>query len=309
MINAGIDKIKLILNTKFLNPEYKGYIRADNKLTLHKEGNYTLLSIHAEYFNPFFDFYTQIAYAIYELIEKGVFNFQIINPALTLMYILQHMYVFISGVSHVEFYHDFPKDKVAIDKDAIENGDIVQYKDKDGNPTDTYYSNDYEAGKRKSSFCVYNKREKLLQDNNIKHDTIDDMNVETRIEARLGRENCPYLDIANFTGTFEDIFKRFQPFLGVLCYNYLFGHVDVKGKRNTHYTRLVRSAQKGKTKYYDRKGLKKFEPITELPNDKIELDGERDGLVENCDMTKEIANNQVETYVDDTENYGFKKML
>jgi len=309
MNNAGIDKIKLILNPLFLNSDYKGYIRADNKLTVHKEGDYTLLSIHAEYFNPFFDFYTQIAYAIYELIEKGVFNFTIFNPALALMYISQNMNVFVSSVSHAEFFHDFPKGKVTVDKDAVDNGDIVQYKDKDGNLTDTYYSNDYEAGKRKSSFCVYNKREKLLHDRNIKRKTIDDMNVETRIEARLGRENCSYLDIANFTGTFEDIFKRFQPFLAVLYYNYLSGHVDVKGKGNTHYTRLVRSAQKGKTKYFNRQRLQKSEPITELPNDKIELNGERDGLVENCDKSIEIANNHIETYVDDTENYGFRKML
>ena len=309
MNNAGIDKIKLILNPLFLSNNIPEYIRADNKLTIHRAGDLTLLSIHAEYFNPVNDFYLQIAFAIYELIEKKVFNLTIYNPALALMCISQNMYAFILGVSQVEFCFDFPKGKVRINKEAVENGDIIQYKNNDGNPTETYYTNDYEADKRKSSFCVYNKREKLKHDNQNKQDTIDDMNVETRIEARLGRDNCPYLDIDNLHGSYEDIFKQFQPFLGVLYYNYLFGNVDVKGKGNTHFTRLVRSARKGKTKYYNRQRLQKSEPITELSNNEVELQGIRGGILGNCEQTIQIANNHDETYVDDTENWGFRRML
>jgi len=262
-MNAGIDKIKVILNPMFLAKDFPWHLRADNSLTIHRAGTYTFLAIHVEYFNPFFDYRTQIAYAIFELMEKKVILFPMVNPILTFMFILQNIEYFILGISQVEFYYDFPKNKVFVDKDAVENGDIIQYKDLKGNPTETYYSPDNDKGK--STLCVYNKREKLIKDNRMKHTEIEKMNVENRIEARLGRENCPYLAMDNFSGTFEDIYKRFLPFLGVQYYKFMFDNITVKGKGNTHFTRLVRQAKKGKVQYHNRGRLTKSEPIQELP--------------------------------------------
>jgi hypothetical protein len=197
--------------------------------------------------------------------QKKVMAFPLDNPALTLMFIANNIDYFILGVSQIEFYFDFPKNKISLDSDAIENGDVIQFIDKDGDPKDTYYSNDYIPNKRISSWIVYNKRVKYLHDNHIKHEKIENQNIEHRIEARLNRENCPYLDINNLVGTYEDIFKRFKPFLAVLFYDYLYDYVTVKEKSNTYYARLIRKAKEGKTKYYNKNRLRKSEPVKEVP--------------------------------------------
>ena len=265
MYNSEIDKVKLLLNPIFLNKDRAQHIRADNALTLHNAGNFTFLAVHAEYFNPYFDYKTQIAKAIFELIEKKVINFPMDNPIFTFMFVLQNMEYFILGVSQVEFFFDFPFGKVSVAPAAIENGDIIQYKDKSGNLCETYYTNDYEKGKTKSSFCIYNKYIKLIKDRHISHKAIEKMNVEYRIEARLTRGNCQYLDLVNLTGTFEDIFKRFKPLLAVLYYTRLYGCVEVTGKSNTYFSRLIRQVEKERVKYFNKNRLKKSEPIKDIP--------------------------------------------
>jgi len=87
------------------------------------------------------------------------------------------------------------------------------------------------------------------------------MNIEYRIEARLTRDNCPYLDLVNLSGTYEDIFIRFKPLLAVLYYRYLYGCVEVIGKSNTYFQRLMREVQKEKLKYFNRNRLRKSESI------------------------------------------------
>jgi hypothetical protein len=252
---SGIDKIKLILNPVFLNPKMPKHIRSDNALTLHPAGMYTFLAIHAEYCNPMIDYRITISQAIYELMEKEVVLFPHDNCFFTYCFIINNLGYFVFGVSQIEFFFDFPQGKVSANQEAIENGDIKQHKD-------TIYSNDNNS---RNNICVYNRRNKLLHDRHISREKIDMMGVEYRIEARLSRENCPYLDLANLSGNYEDIFKRFLPFLAVLFYNHLYSHVEVKGKANTYWTRLVRNAKKGKTRYIDRGKLKKSEPVQEIP--------------------------------------------
>jgi hypothetical protein len=263
--DSGIDKIKLILNPFFLNDFEAKHIRPDNALTLHRVGNFVFLNIHAEYCNPLYNYRLTIASAIFELIQKKVIVLPLDNPVLTFMFICNHMEYFIMGISQLEFYFDFPKNKVEIEEDAIINGDIIQFNDKDGKPQECYYTNDYTRYERKSRFCVYNKRKKYLHDNHIKKSEIEKQNIEYRIEARLGRENCAYLNIDNLAGNYETIFKKFQSFLAVLFFTHLYNYITVKGKGNTYYTRLVRKAKEGKVKYYNRDRLKKSEPIETEP--------------------------------------------
>ena len=152
--------------------------------------------------------------------------------------------------------------KVSINEEAIKNGDIKQY-----------------DGDSRNIFCVYNKRDKLFHDRHISKKEIDDSGVGYRIEARLTRENCPYLTLSNLTGTYEDIFKRFQAFLGVKYFTYLFPYIEVKGKANTHYTRLVRCAKKGKTKFFNRGKLMESEPVKEIPKNNEESEAEKGQLL------------------------------
>ncbi|MDR3142462.1 MAG: hypothetical protein LBU37_12180 [Tannerellaceae bacterium] len=72
----GIDRIGLLLNPLFFDK--KNIIKHKdpyNRLTLHPAGQFYVLSIHAEWFNPLLDYQMQIAMAIYELVKEGVINF------------------------------------------------------------------------------------------------------------------------------------------------------------------------------------------------------------------------------------------
>lgn len=287
-VNSGIDKIKFILNPFFLNNHIPHHIRADNALTIHRAGIYIFLAIHAEYCNPCFDYQITIAQALFELMQRKVINFPTDYPVFTFLFVLQHFDYFVLGVSQIEFYFDFPKNKVSIDPDAIENGDVIQFANKDGTPTDTFYSNDYIPGKCDSSWIVYNKRLKHIHDNRIKRNKIENMNVEDRIEGRLNRENCSYLDIHNLAGTYEDIFKKFLPFLAVSFYVHLFPFTTVKGRSNTHYGRLVRKAREGKRQYFNRNRLVKSEKVQKIP--------------ENGTARKQMQKMILENYYKDMEN-------
>jgi hypothetical protein len=220
--------------------------------------------------------------------QKKVIAFPLDNPALTLMFIANNIDYFILGVSQIEFYFDFPKNKISVDSDAVENGDVIRFIDKDGTPTDTFYSNDHIPGKCDSSWIVYNKRLKHIHDNRIRRGKIENMNVEDRIEGRFNRENCHYLCINNLAGTYEDIFKKFLPFLAVSFYVHLFPFITVKGKSNTHYSRLVRKAREGKRQYFNRNRLAKSGKIAKIP--------------ENGTAKKQMQKMILENYYGDVEN-------
>jgi hypothetical protein len=73
----GIDKISVTLNPLFLNTGCdKKHIDPYNRLTLHKAGPFTVLSISQEYFNPLFDYQMQISLAIYELVKQRIILFE-----------------------------------------------------------------------------------------------------------------------------------------------------------------------------------------------------------------------------------------
>jgi hypothetical protein len=262
MINSGIDKVKVLLNPCFLNPLMPWHIRPDNALTLHKHYGKVYLCVHAEYFNPFFDYRISIANAIYELIEKKVIDFLVNRDYafITQMFIYQFLEWFVLGISQVEIYFDFPEGKVSINPDAIMNGDMTQFVDDDGNPQETFYTGDYIPGKRRSSFCVYNRQEKLIHDRHLNHKDIESMDVEYRIEARLTKENCPFLSLNNLSGNYETIFKKYLPFLAVLFTNHLSSSVTAIGRHNAYYSRLERKALEGKTKYFSNGKLAKSTP-------------------------------------------------
>ena len=294
---SGIDKIKVILNPFFLNKTISRNIRPDNALTLHKYGIYTYLGIHAEYFNPLLDYKLQISKAIYDLIEKKIILFPMNNPALTMWFAINNLNCFILGISQVEIYFDFPLGKVMINQDAIENGIIKQYKTLDGIPTETYYSSD--NSQDRNIFCIYNKREKLIHDNRTKHKDINESKIGYRIEARLSRENCFFMDIDNLRGTYDEIFKRFLPFLSVLYFRYLYDIITVIGKSNAYFNRMLWNAKKCKVQYNNRGRLVKAKPIQEqMPENGTGRKQMEKVLLEKYHMEVENAQNPIEMIKD-----------
>lgn len=257
----GIDKVKVILNPLLLNKaNVKGYFDPYNRLTLHHAGAFTALSIHEEWFNPFFDYQIQIAYAIYKLVKQKIFNFP--DTVFTFYVIYTNPSFFFISITGVEFYFDFKKEHIAgyeemsatnIDK-AKSEGLLYNYCTNDGHgskkPTDTYYTNDINNS-RKSIFTLYNRTEKLLHDNN--KDTAENIKQyqnEIRGEIRLNRINCPYLHWDNFKGTYFNIMNRFLLYLSVIYNNHICGLCTVSGKENKQFAKIAVYAKKKKTSRY-----------------------------------------------------------
>jgi hypothetical protein len=223
-------------------------------LTLHRAGAFTALSIHDEWFNPFFDYQLQIANAIYELIKQKILNFP--NTIFTLYIIYTNPSFFFTSIAGVEFYFDFKKENIEgyeemsttnIDK-AKEEGLLYRYctNNEDGikRRTNTYYTNDINNS-RKSIFTLYNRREKLLHDNN--KDTVENITEyqnEIRGEIRLSRINCPYLQWDNFKGTYRNIINRFLPYLSVIYNNHLCGLFTTSGKENRQFNKITSYSRK-----------------------------------------------------------------
>jgi len=294
---SGIDKIKVILNPFFLNKTIPRDIRPDNALTIHHFGIYTYLEIHAEYFIPNLDYKLQISKAIYELIMKKVILFPMNNPVLTMWFVINNLNCFILGVSQVEIYFDFPLGKVIVSQDVIDNNVIKQYKTKDGTPTETYYSSDNSHDR--NIFCIYNKQEKLIHDNRTKYKDIEDSKIGYRIEARLSRENCFFMDLDNLRGTYDEIFKRFLPLLSILYFRYLYGNITVIGKSNTYFNRLLWNSKKGKVQYNNRGRLVKAKPIKEqMPENGTGRKQMEKVLLEKYHMEVENAQNPIEMIKD-----------
>jgi hypothetical protein len=277
----GIDKIKVILNPMLVNKDIaKNYFDPHNRLTVHQAGAFTALSIHEEWFNPFFDYQIQIARAIYELVKQKVLNFP--DTPFTLYVIYTNPSFFIISTVGVEFYFDFKKENICgyeemstahIDK-AKEEGLLYRYhKTNEGGiktPTETYYSNDVNNS-RKSIFTLYNRMKKLLHDNN--KDTIENIKEkqnEIRCEIRLTRINSPYLNWDNFKGTYRNIINRFLPYLSVIYTNHICGLFAVKGKDNKQFNKIVVLSKKQQKIRYRGNKLVSGKEVSKQSRNKIE---------------------------------------
>jgi hypothetical protein len=248
----GIDKVKVLLNPLFYD-KTKINLHKDpyNRLTLHRAGMFTALSIHDEWFNPFMDYQMQIALAISELVKEGLFNFPYNN--FTSLFIYTNIKYFILNVIGIEFYSDFKEENVKINAEmlkptldeAVEIGGLYQYCDKKtGKITDTTYTPD-KNGSKKSKHISYNKLEKSIKDNN--HASVDTLIKEQnpkRLEFRLLSNNCDWLHWNNLKGNYSEIFNRYLDYLAVIYNTLLQGNIRVRGKENPHYKKIIRTAIK-----------------------------------------------------------------
>jgi hypothetical protein len=85
-----------------------------------------------------------------------------------------------------------------------------------------------------------------------------------RLEFRLCRNNCRYMNMLNFMGTYAALFKRLLPYLATLYNAYLKGFITTNGKSNKHFNRIKMKAGTDRVRYTGKR-LRKTEPI---PDDK-----------------------------------------
>ncbi|GAB1482882.1 hypothetical protein MASR2M78_16980 [Treponema sp.] len=200
----GIDKIKIVLNPLFINPNKRNikHIDPHNRLTLHRAGWFTALAIHAEYFNMVIDYKMNIALAIYDLIKNEIISFP--DNMYTLSFIYKNLDWFVLFVQELEFFFDFRPEDIVIDEDELnpnidgEGKQLIKYRS-------TFYSNDYRSGKRHSILKIYDRETKLKQDRSMKSQDISSHPYKSRLEFRLCRNNCEYLNIDDLEGTYVEI--------------------------------------------------------------------------------------------------------
>jgi hypothetical protein len=249
-----IDKITVVLTPWFIDYEKiktEPHIDPHNRLTLHRFGAMVSLAVHWEWIDPAIDIPTNIARAIHELIKKGYIMFP--DNVFTFSFILSQPGWFIMYVQQIEFAFDFLKDHVHISPEAVESGELVQYRD-----TGTYYTSDYHKGKRKSVGIIYDKAEKNARDN--KPMKVQAKAHGQRIEFRLCRNNSDYVNLDNLKGPVNSVFNRYVDLLATIYHNFFMGSVEVEGKHNRHFNRVVEKAAEGHSRYRGDK-LKRSEPL------------------------------------------------
>jgi hypothetical protein len=284
----GIDKIKVLLNPALVNKDkVREYFDPHQRLTLHQAGAFTALSIHSEWFNPIFDYQIQISEAIHELIKCKALNFP--DTIFTLYIIYTNPSFFFVSIVCAEFYFDYKKDNIwgyeemsTVDKNkAKEEGLLYRYtfinEDGDSETTNTFYTNG-NTDSKKSVFCLYNRKEKLLHDNN--KDTIENIEKyqnEIRCEIRLFSNTSPYLRWENFKGSYKNIINRFIPYLSVIYGNHICGLFRVKGKENKQFNKIISLFQNQKKERYrgnnlheSKKALENIQRAEEKQNDILE---------------------------------------
>ena len=84
---------------------------------------------------------------------------------------------------------------------------------------------------------------------------------QIRLEFRLNRSNCHYLNLLNFYGHYNEIIKRFIPYLTTLYNVYFKDYITTKGKSNTQFNRIKAKAENGRVRYTGK--MRKAESVTE----------------------------------------------
>lgn len=292
----GIDRIGVLLNPLFFDKKnISRHKDPYNRLTLHKAGRFYVLSIHEEWFNPFFDYQVQIALAVYVLVKEGVISFP--DSPFTPLYIYQYHKYFILNIVALEFFSDFKYSNIKLEKEMLKTtideakyeGGLYQYRDEKNNKlTDTYYSPD-KKGSKKSKHIVYNKLEKSIKDNNhAPVETLIKTQNPIRLEFRIYANNSKWLHWDNLKGDYQKIFNRYKEYLAVIFNNYIAGCLTIKGKENNNYKKIIKTAKSKNRERFRTKGekLKQNDVLTDeylFPNktlSKFKLDKNKQRIIE-----------------------------
>jgi hypothetical protein len=182
-------------------------------------------------------------------------------------FIYRNIKLFISGIYELEFYFDLPSSCIEVSENAVifdfediksMNSFYKYKKDKRNNPikaiikyNTTLYSSDYDSCKRDSTLICYDRAERLIAQNQIKHEVINNNNYKMRIEFRLKRNNSKYLVMDNLDGTYDEIINKYIPLLSILYHRFFFGLIIVSNSKNKYFNKLYERARENKERYCD----------------------------------------------------------
>jgi hypothetical protein len=278
----NIDKIKILLNPIFINPDNKKqHIDPYNRLTLHKAGAFLALSIHEEYFKPYPDMLMNIADAIYDLYTQGIVEILFLqsdNAMLIRWFIFCKLKVLVLNVTELEFYFNMRRENIIVLEKAVVYGYLKKIVGKRTGAI-TYYTND-NRDYRDSIGIIYDKAAKLKKDNRTSYKKIDANPFQIRLEFRLRNDNCAWLNLNNLQGTYENIIKRFRPLLAIKYKKFFLGHIQVLGNENKQLRKIIDEAETTTRERYtstDRK-LKQAKPIPEELRSPKKIEGKAEKM-------------------------------
>ena len=206
---------------------------------------YNYLHISGEYINPELPIKESIANAIKQMLTKNILHITDYSNGesyseMSYESISDNIDLFISGIKIIEFCFDFDSKKINIANDAkiIDTGSAEFYKFL-GKPLrdrerclikidTTYYSYDLNKN-RKSTLKIYDRGIWLpKKGNEYPLKLINENQYKMRIEFVLKRHlNTQYLTLNNLDGNYEQIVRRFTPYLAHLYKKYFLGLVKV----------------------------------------------------------------------------------
>ena len=267
---SGIDKIKLLLNTNAITIKFIDAIKKnnpytlfprDNRICLEKRGESYLLILNQEFFDFRQNILLQINMVILYLVYRGYLwrtSYSQQNNGLA----------YIVHVTEVEFYFDDERKNLWVIhnhafhniEEARKNDGFFSLTDENGTPTHTYYSCDYMPATDnkngiKSTICIYDKEQRdiatIVNQKGITREQIfekiQNHKWKMRLEFRLSRDNCVYLNPQNLNGTYLQVLNRYLELLAILYNRFCREKVYVVINNNPKLKKVVKKADELKS--------------------------------------------------------------
>jgi hypothetical protein len=230
---SGIDTISIWIHPFIIN-EFNAFHRQGNNneslsLRFKEETDYRtgtpirqnfLLDIQAEALDLNHDILEQILGFLVELAVSGVLKYSSSNGDMGIRTYYAANFSELFAIDALDFYFDFYESDIAL------HGTNPRY------PNTRYNSG---STVNPSVLKAYNRVERLRQKRHVPYEAIENMSYTMRIEFMLKRGNCEYLHCQNLSGSYEEIFYRYLPFLARKWRSYRYEVVDIPNLRNLDY--------------------------------------------------------------------------
>jgi hypothetical protein len=205
MIPEGIDTIGFQVNTKYVNKNVWGKTSTPI-ITLRQAGNenkrFFRVDVQFEALDMSKNLYSQIIDIIFNLYSQGIIELPNECAYFQQRYIQGHL-AEIAKLTELDFFFDFQRK------------DIEKYSIP-GNFPDTNYSLDHlhkspnDNRSADSLWILYDRVKNLKRQRQLTFAAIDTMPYPMRLEIRLNRQNCNYLNFININGSYLDTIYQYR---------------------------------------------------------------------------------------------------
>jgi hypothetical protein len=201
--SAGIDKVSLWIHPYLIRQYSEFHYRGNNNANVilrHSIYNGYSIDFQSEFFNLDDNFFIKIFDYLIRLSNNGILK----SPPNKDIEMVKNSFItlfnYFFALDCIEFYFDIRENDLML-SEALN----PRYKE-------SRYSDPY-SKERKSILISYDRIERAKKVNRLSHDEIILMPYPWRIEFKLKRRNCEYLNSENIFGSYDTIFQRYLFFL------------------------------------------------------------------------------------------------